>query len=128
MNGYADIIGLERRAGPRMNRADRAKLFAPFAALRGFEESVHAREARSVPRPEPAPDRAEQVDRRLRKLKPGDRVTVTYFCPLTVENAVEMGEIQCATGNFVALSHCDGTLTLTCARLALRDILDIGAR
>lgn len=46
---YEDIIGLERPVHkgdefsfrhPKMEIEDRAKIFAPFAALRGFESSI----------------------------------------------------------------------------------------
>lgn len=46
MGKYDDIIHLSRpeSAHPKMRRQDRAKLFAPFAALSGHEEAVRARE------------------------------------------------------------------------------------
>ena len=44
---YADIIGLERsqseeslRRHPRMSLANRAKIFSPFAAVRGYDEPI----------------------------------------------------------------------------------------
>lgn len=44
---YADIIGMERpqtaeslRRHPRMTLQNRAKIFSPFAALRGYEEQL----------------------------------------------------------------------------------------
>ena len=48
---YKDIIDLERpkhindafsAKHPSMKREDRAKIFAPFAALKGYEESIDA--------------------------------------------------------------------------------------
>lgn len=47
MNAYEDIIHLEyplatsdRVKHPRMSLQDRAKIFAPFAALRGYEQAI----------------------------------------------------------------------------------------
>ena len=42
MEDYTDMLGLERpkQRRPRMDRADRAKIFMPFAALKGYEESL----------------------------------------------------------------------------------------
>lgn len=61
MNRYADIINMDRAAParPRMARRDRAKLFAPFAALRGLEEAVGRMEIFLTPRPEVSEDRAQ---------------------------------------------------------------------
>ena len=50
-SAYEDIMGLRRpvhrddpfaRRHPKMDRGNRAKLFAPFAALTGFDDVVHA--------------------------------------------------------------------------------------
>lgn len=39
---YKDIINMSRPAPsrPRMDRGNRAKIFAPFAALRGYDEVI----------------------------------------------------------------------------------------
>ena len=52
MNAYCDIIAQPRpvsRRHPQMRRADRAKQFMPFAALRGFEDTISERETLSEP-------------------------------------------------------------------------------
>ena len=48
---YDDIIEMEyplqqhdRVKHPPMSRADRAKIFSPFSALKGHEEAIHERE------------------------------------------------------------------------------------
>ena len=42
MEDYKDIMYLDRPAPthPRMNLGDRAKIFVPFAALKGYEEAL----------------------------------------------------------------------------------------
>ena len=128
MNEYTELNGMKRAQStrPPMTRADRAKLFAPFAALKGFEESAHARERLYVPRPEPAEDRQEQLDRRLRALRRGDRVTVTWFEPLKVEDGRELGQYRVTAGEY--LRPVSGVLVLTSARIETKNILDLGRR
>ena len=43
---YADIIHLSRPVSrhPKMAEEDRAKIFAPFSALMGYEEAVEEKE------------------------------------------------------------------------------------
>lgn len=45
MNRYEDILKVRRPAlrHPRMPRADRAKQFMPFAALRGYTDTLEVR-------------------------------------------------------------------------------------
>lgn len=50
-HAYDDIIDLEyplkqhdRVKHPPMPIADRAKIFSPFAALKGYEEAIHQKE------------------------------------------------------------------------------------
>ncbi len=130
MNIYQDIITSKRAPShhPKMARGDRAKIFAPFAALKGFEESVHARETRYIPRPELCDDRAEQLDRRLRSLKSGDTVTVTWFQRLKLEDGVELGEYRVSTGGYLAMHPDSGLLILTTAHIPTADIVDVGKR
>lgn len=59
--------------------ADRAKLFIPFDALKGFREALAERERLAVPRRELSEDSAEKLDQKLRRLRPGDMVTVLYY-------------------------------------------------
>ena len=74
---YGSLLLLERpahvgdlfsRRHPRMTRLNRAKLFAPFAALAGFEECVRRKEAEYVYRHEPDAEETRALDRRLCEL------------------------------------------------------------
>ncbi len=56
---YNDIIGLHRpahdgdafsRRHPKMAQLNRAKIFAPFAALSGYDEAVRSKQVPYVPR------------------------------------------------------------------------------
>ena len=65
---------------PKMSRADRAKQFMPFAALKGYPEALRKKEKIVVPRSEVSEEYAEVLDRKLRKVKKNDMITVIYFC------------------------------------------------
>lgn len=64
----------------KMPISERAKQFMPFAALRGLPEALAEREKLPVPRIELSEEMAEELDRTLRALRPGDAVSVVYFC------------------------------------------------
>ena len=71
---YHDIIGLQRpmhdgdlfsRRHPKMARLNRAKLFAPFAALSGFDEAVRSKQVPYVPRRVKDADEMRALNRAL---------------------------------------------------------------
>ena len=77
---------------PNMPPAHRAKIFAPFAALRGFSEAVLAKETGYVKRRELGGDELRELNRQLEilhnltytgRMARENRVivTVTYFVP-----------------------------------------------
>ncbi len=74
---YGDILKLQRpvhdndifsRRHPKMTRLNRAKLFAPFAALAGFDDAAHSKEICYVPRRIPDADEAYALNRALNAL------------------------------------------------------------
>ena len=74
---YNDILGMARpvhtddvfsRRHPRMTQLNRAKLFAPFSALSGFEEAVRAKEVPYVPRHIPDAQEIRALDMALNRL------------------------------------------------------------
>lgn len=62
-----------------MPLTDRAKQFMPFAALSGYTEALRQKEVQPQPRKEVGPDRAEELNRVLTRLSPGDQVRLTYY-------------------------------------------------
>lgn len=82
MKRFEDIIDHPypfKSAFPKMERAERAAQFSPFAALTGYDEAIKE-EAREVEeKSELSQDRLEEVDQMLRLLKRGDRIRLTYF-------------------------------------------------
>ena len=74
---------------PKMLRQDRAKIFAPFAALSGHAEQTHAQERITVEKIELSQDAIDEINIVIQdmeeKLGMGKSVTaeVTYFVPDT---------------------------------------------
>ncbi len=78
---------------PSMDLGRRAKLFAPFDALRGFGDAVSAKKELYESRRDLSEEDLSELDRRLRLLKENcpARVQVTFFLPCTDENSEAFG-------------------------------------
>ena len=65
-----------------MTRAERAKIFAPFDAMKGLQEALRDREERHlrVERHEVSEEQAEQNSRILLKLRRGMKVELDCYC------------------------------------------------
>lgn len=76
---------------PRMPVASRAKIFSPFAALRGYEEEIaeEGRKRTLVPKRVLSEEDAARLSDQLSQLRKGMLVTVRYFRQenLTLETA-----------------------------------------
>lgn len=59
---------------------NRAKQFVPFAALKGYEEALRAKEKITVEKSELSEEKKEELDYKLRQIRRNDIVTVVYFC------------------------------------------------
>ena len=83
---------------PQMDPGHRAKIFSPFAALKGFSEIIASKEILYEPKKELDEEQMDELNRRLvilhnltwnsrmaRKNRP--MVRVRYFCPCTDENS-----------------------------------------
>lgn len=62
-----------------MDRANRAKQFMPFDALKGFREALAEKERVTVPKKELSEDRKAELDIKLREIHQMDVVTAEYF-------------------------------------------------
>ena len=84
---YADILHLERpepsAKHPRMSPGSRAKIFSPFAALRGFDDEISEEGAQTlrVTKSEISEEEKSALSARLAGLRRGMTVTVRYFVP-----------------------------------------------
>lgn len=99
-----------------MSVQDRAKQFMPFAALKGLPEALAAKEKIVVPKIEMSPEMEEELDRKMRLLKRGQMVTVTYFCH---------GDYLKTTGIVARIDESCRLLQIVDTKIAFEDILDI---
>ena len=87
MTGYEDIIDKDRPVSKRasMSIADRAKIFSPFSALKGFEEAIEKKNIIIQQRTELSEEKKEELDIRFNKIakliNKGEHpiVTVVYY-------------------------------------------------
>ena len=61
-----------------MPASERAKQFMPFAAVKGLEEALAAKECVTVERGEPSEDAVEELNRKLQQLRVGEVATAEY--------------------------------------------------
>lgn len=75
-------IGVENKMTVRakMSQADRAKQFMPFAALKGYDVALRAKEKVVVPKVELSEDMLEELNNKLHFIRKNDIVSVIYFC------------------------------------------------
>ena len=82
MGKYDAYTNLERPVSKkhgRMLRENRAKQFAPFAAVKGHTEAIHAKEKVVVPRRILSEDAADLLNRKLLQIQKNDIVTAVYY-------------------------------------------------
>lgn len=58
---------------------NRAKQFVPFAAVKGFEEALRAKERIVVEKIELSEERKAELDYKLHQISKNDIITVVYF-------------------------------------------------
>lgn len=103
MGKYDDIIHLVRPKSdrPSMPVADRAKIFMPFAALKGYDDAIEETKKLTTQRIELTEEKKEELDRKLQRLNDmialGEKpeVTITYFVvdkKVSLEEGEELGK------------------------------------
>lgn len=101
---------------PKMSREDRAKQFMPFAALKGYPEALRKKEKVVIPKAEVSEEYAEVLDRKLRKVKKNDIITVIYF---------NNGEYLKKTGMVSRIDETARVLKIVNTKITFDDIYDI---
>ena len=104
----------------KMDRVQRAKQFMPFAALKGLEEEIALAEFRPVDKVEFCDDAAEELDRRLREVRPGDMVSLIYY-----KKTARGGTYLRRTGMVSKVDPVDRTLTVVKEPIPFADLYDI---
>lgn len=77
-----------------MPPSQRAKQFAPFDALKGLKEAIAQKEHFPEHRRELSEDTIAEINTRLSDLKPGQLVTVVYYCDYTQEYHQLTGKVS----------------------------------
>ncbi len=132
---YKDIIHMERprnadvmRKHPPMDLSARAKIFSPFAAVRGHDDRLRMEDEKLAlaERREFSEEDAARLSEKMSSLKKRMEVTVTYFLPCNDDPG--RGIYTKATGQFVETNTALGILRISMAptdRLAKGQTLDI---
>ena len=113
---YQDILYCSRPVSrhPKMSIENRAKLFTPFSALRGFDIEILTQEQDRllVPQVVLASDREEEIYRVLNGLHQGDWATVTYFVPVKHIAQQLLGEYTVVSGEVKRVDDVEQLLVL----------------
>lgn len=97
-SAYKQYLCLPRPVSRRhpMDVGRRAKQFAPFAALRGLDETIRKQEIIYEPKKELSDDQKQKLDMKLRMISYGMRIQATYFAKKQ-DNQI-MGQYHTVTG------------------------------
>lgn len=129
MKNYSDILHGERpmSARPKMDLGNRAKIFAPFDALRGFNFAIMAEETERamLPRVELSKDMQEELNCKLEQLYTGSVVTAYYFAPQRCIGDLELGYYRTVTGQVQGIDQYSHTLLLSNASIPIVNIRDL---
>ncbi len=124
VRSYEDIIEMQRPTAKRrgMEIAHRAKIFAPFAALKGFEDCVREKEIIFEERKILTDDQIEKIDQRLRSLKDDDRITAEYFVVHPLDTAI--GQYKKIMGP-ICFEKDPNIIRIQDKRILICDLVDI---
>ena len=110
--------------------ANRAKLFTPFAALRGFDIEILTQEQDRllVPQVRLSNDQREIIWRALNEMQKGDWVTVTYFQPVKSLDGQLLGEYAVSSGTVKKVDDVEQLLVLEGASVPFGNIHSLAAQ
>lgn len=126
LTAYQDILYCSRPVSrhPKMSIENRAKLFTPFSALRGFDIEILTQEQDRLLMPQIslASDREEEIYRVLNGLHQGDWATVTYFVPVKHIAQQLLGEYTVVSGEVKRVDDVEQLLVLEGASVLFGNI------
>ena len=136
MGKYDDMINMPRpiSAKPHMPVADRAKIFQPFAALKGHEELIRERQKLTVEPKLLTEQRREELDaivgRLVRELEKGNRpeVSVVHFMEdgkVSEEGGTKLGNYVETIGAVRKIDGLEQMLRIGEQEIAIEDVWDI---
>lgn len=136
MGKYDDIINLSRpkSARPPMPVSDRAKIFMPFAALKGYEDAIEEKKKLTIERIELAEGKKEELDKKLQVLfellaegkKP--EITIRYFVKdekASLEEEREVGNYWDLHGVVTKVDIIFEKIKIMERSIDLKDVLEI---
>lgn len=101
---------------PKMTRENRAKQFAPFAALKGFEDEIKWKEKIYVDKRELSEESLRRLDNKFKDVKKNDIITVVYY---------NKGEYLKVTGMVARIDVTARILQIINTKIEFEDIYDI---
>lgn len=101
---------------PKMDRAERAKQFMPFAALKGYEDALREKEKIVVPKIELSEEMKEELDFIMHNVRKNDMIKVVYF---------HDGEYLQLTGLVSRLDRDAGILKVVNTKIEFENILKV---
>ena len=133
---YDDMLYMARPVSKKhapMPRADRAKQFMPFAALKGYDDAIAEKQIIYEPRMELGDEQRDRLDAALLRLhdmlRAGSRPRVTVLCFVPRSDGVEtsppQGQYLSFTGAAEKMNLEDRRLRLDGRWLPLADIMDL---
>ena len=136
MGMYDDIINLERPKSnrPSMSRADRAKIFIPFAALKGYDEAIEEKQRLRIEKTELSQEKKEELDIKMQflehELSKGQRtvIKINYFqkdLKASEEEEREVGEYMSIEGELKKIDMINGVLLLEKCRINMGDVVEV---
>ena len=127
MGKYDDMFHLSRPRSryPKMRRSDRAKIFAPYDALKGFSDSVKEKDQVYFPRMLISDFIQEGINRRLKALNRGDVVTVICFMSMQRTKEEDLGEYRAAAGVVSRVDEIERKLVLEHMTIPFEDIVSL---
>ena len=81
----------------KMSRAARAKQFAPFAALKGFEDALRKKEKVDVLKKELYDEKIEELNEKFKTISKGDNVNIVYYSDMeykTISGILEVFDLN----------------------------------
>lgn len=132
---YADIINMERpqteeslHKHPRMTLQNRAKIFSPFAALRGYDEQLAEEKQRSerVTKKVLTEEEMSTLSDKLMQVTKGMMITVQYFAEdITHPEVPAVGNYVTLTGMVEAVDPVFRTLQIQKTVVPFEDLVEI---
>lgn len=133
---YDDIINLERPKSnrPSMNRADRAKIFMPFAALKGYDDAVEEKKKLRTDKIELSMEKKDELDFKIQLLEQElvkglrPNVNIKYFqkdLKASLEEGRELGVYVQIEGEIKRIDRFNGVLMMESCLINIGEIVEI---